>query len=566
MNYTVRRSRTVFGSLIVTAGLLVSTFLPGASFAAAQNSGGASPSASLPTNVHATEPLTWQPCEGAPAGRDCADLTVPADYANPSGPTTSIPVARQQATDPAHRIGTLFINTGGPGGPIATIVAFTNLSNRLDPQVLARFDVVGINPRGTTDGVTCNNSANLTAYWNTNRIPRNDAQRTALLAQEQAFNAGCVNNNQPAIAHVDSASSIRDMEVLRQALVLGGDAAADKITFVGYSYGTFMMHRYAALYPSHVRALFLDSIENHKATDLQTITESHLAFDHSWDVFKQWCQNTTECEVHGQNLDQLFDQAIARARTGTGIPAPSGPISQGPVNDWVLTLAIEATTAAGQENFAWTANMLATAVAGTTGDASLARFLYDALTGRGFDGTYDPEGAGTHRAIACLDRTFSQWLNTPAKVKAFEAATKLAAPKYGAASLYQGAVQCYQYPIAPVEAAPLNSPVPASVQALLVSATDDASTPLSWANRALGEMPGGSLLIRNGNGHISYRFSACVRNYATTYLLTLARPASGTHCASDPIEVIPAPVLDLSQSLTAPTSPQTLRERFALPH
>src|SRR5581483_5147856 len=134
---------------------------------------------------------------------------------------------------------------------------------------------------------------------------------------------------------------------------------------------------------------------------------------------------------------------------------------------------------------------------GPTGDASLARYLYDALTGRGADGTYDPAAAGTHRAIACVDQTFSQWLDTPAHVKAFETTTKLLAPKYGVASLYQGGAQCYRYPVAPVEASPLNSPVPASIPAFLVSATDDATTPLIWANRALSEMPGGRLLIRD---------------------------------------------------------------------
>ncbi|HZE87495.1 MAG TPA: alpha/beta hydrolase [Methylomirabilota bacterium] len=511
----------------------------------------------LPTNVHTATPLVWQPCSDVPS-RDCATLTVPLDYTNQTGSTISLPVSRQRATDSAHRIGTLILNTGGPGNAMAGIVRYNNLSNRLDPTVLARFDVVGLDPRGTTEGITCNTTADLTTYWNTNRLPQTDAQRQVLLNQEIAFNQGCVNRNQPLASHIDSASSIRDMELLRQAMALTGDATASQLTLLGYSYGTFIMQRYAALYPQHVRALFMDSVENHKALDEQSITESHIAFEHSWSVFKRWCQATADCALHGQDLDQIFDQAIARARIGTGIPAPHGPITQKPVNDWVLTLALEATTAAGQENFAWTADILAKAVAGPAEDASLARYLYDALTGSNFDGNYDPTGAGTHRAIACLDRTFSQWLDTPTKVKAFETVTKGVAPRYGIDSLYQGAIQCYKYPVAPVEAAPLNSPVPATVPALVVSASEDAATPLIWAQRALSEMANGRLVIRNGDGHISYRFSACVRSYATAYLLTLQRPANGTHCASDPVDVIPPPDLGIAPAVHSAGSISTV--------
>jgi pimeloyl-ACP methyl ester carboxylesterase len=324
------------------------------------------------------------------------------------------------------------------------------------------------------------------------------------------------------------------MEQVRQAIVLGGDTTAEKLTLIGYSYGTFIMHRYASLYPDHVRLVYADSMVSRKASDIQTVTESHIAFDKSWDVFKRWCDGTVTCALHGQNLDQIFDTAMARARTGTGIPAPNGSFSQEPANDWVFSLSLGATTVAGVENFGLTTQMLADAVAGPTGDASLARDLYVILTG-GLSG-YDPEGAGTHRAIACLDYTFSQWLNTPAKVKAFEVATDLAAPHFGRSALYQGALQCYKYPATP-EAAPVNSPVPASVPILVVSATEDASTPLIWAQRATSEMANGRLLVRDGDGHLNYRFSACVRAYAEVFLLTGQRPANNTHCASDPVEV-----------------------------
>jgi hypothetical protein len=57
--------------------------------------------------------LDWQPCDSA---FFCATATVPLDYANPVGATIQIAVIKHLATDPAHRIGSVFFNPGGPGG------------------------------------------------------------------------------------------------------------------------------------------------------------------------------------------------------------------------------------------------------------------------------------------------------------------------------------------------------------------------------------------------------------------------------------------------------------------
>jgi hypothetical protein len=43
-------------------------------------------------------------------------VQVPLDYDQPNGATISLAVVRLPASDPAHRIGSLFLNPGGPGG------------------------------------------------------------------------------------------------------------------------------------------------------------------------------------------------------------------------------------------------------------------------------------------------------------------------------------------------------------------------------------------------------------------------------------------------------------------
>ena len=56
--------------------------------------------------------IAWQAC-----GEDeCGTLEVPVDYADPSGDTLTLSIARVPAGDEDQRIGPLFVNPGGPGG------------------------------------------------------------------------------------------------------------------------------------------------------------------------------------------------------------------------------------------------------------------------------------------------------------------------------------------------------------------------------------------------------------------------------------------------------------------
>src|SRR5512143_2878515 len=57
--------------------------------------------------------LAWAPCGGR---LQCATVAVPLDYRQPTGATISVALARFPGSDPAHRIGSLFLNPGGPGG------------------------------------------------------------------------------------------------------------------------------------------------------------------------------------------------------------------------------------------------------------------------------------------------------------------------------------------------------------------------------------------------------------------------------------------------------------------
>src|SRR6185295_1548579 len=87
--------------------------------------------------------LDWSPCEN---GFECASAAVPRDYADPEGPTVRLAVTRLRALDSAHRIGSLFINYGGPGDPV--LDQLHDGSGAYWAGKNPRFDIVGFDPRG----------------------------------------------------------------------------------------------------------------------------------------------------------------------------------------------------------------------------------------------------------------------------------------------------------------------------------------------------------------------------------------------------------------------------------
>ena len=108
------------------------------------------------TAAPVARPVGWAACtEEDLLGFDCAGYEVPLDHDRPGGATTTIALARRPADDPAHKIGTLFVNPGGPGGPGRGLV--TVASAIVAPEVLARFDLVGFDPRGigASDPIQC---------------------------------------------------------------------------------------------------------------------------------------------------------------------------------------------------------------------------------------------------------------------------------------------------------------------------------------------------------------------------------------------------------------------------
>ena len=104
------------------------------------------PASAVRPPAAAAPALAWEPCaDPAQRGFQCATLRVPLDYDDPGGRTIRLAVIRRRATDPRHRIGTLFFNFGWAGRRGHAAAARARGSRR---RWQARFDIASWDPRG----------------------------------------------------------------------------------------------------------------------------------------------------------------------------------------------------------------------------------------------------------------------------------------------------------------------------------------------------------------------------------------------------------------------------------
>jgi pimeloyl-ACP methyl ester carboxylesterase len=157
--------------------------------------------------------IDWKPCPTG-QGVDCGKVTVPLDWDHPEQGTIQIALARRKATDPAHRIGSVLMDPGGPGGPGAGSVQG---GWSLSPKITARFDTVGFDPRGVGDSTAVRCGLDETTAPNP-QLPKNAAEFRQLLSYNRALGRSCARITGPLATHVDTRSVVRDMDAIRAAL------------------------------------------------------------------------------------------------------------------------------------------------------------------------------------------------------------------------------------------------------------------------------------------------------------------------------------------------------------
>ena len=218
----------------------------------------------------ASDTPTWEeePIEASPF--QCATATVPLDYTAPKGRTIKLALIRLRASDPLRRIGSLFVNPGGPGESGVEFVRQTAFT-RYSAEVRAHFDLVGFDPRftGESQKAQCTTtSENFDLFGGDfTRVPVTPAQERAVTDSYAKYTKLCA-DRMPDMQYASTANAARDLELLRRAV---GDAS---LSYAGYSYGTVLGQTYAALYPQHVRAMLLDGVADAEAWSGTPATKS----------------------------------------------------------------------------------------------------------------------------------------------------------------------------------------------------------------------------------------------------------------------------------------------------
>jgi pimeloyl-ACP methyl ester carboxylesterase len=205
----------------------------------------------------AADALAWGDCppmEGLDPRQQCATLTVPLDYADPTGETIEIAVSRiEAAPSPAHR-GVLLYNPGGPGQ--SGLFGPTRLTQLLPASIRERYDLVGFDPRGIawSAPVSCALAPADQDLVRVTPYPEPDGDISENVAYAQRAAASCAATSGHLLPHITTANTARDMDVLRAAL------GEQKINYLGYSYGTYLGSVYASLFPQRTDRFMLDSV------------------------------------------------------------------------------------------------------------------------------------------------------------------------------------------------------------------------------------------------------------------------------------------------------------------
>ncbi|MBM7776152.1 pimeloyl-ACP methyl ester carboxylesterase [Actinokineospora baliensis] len=464
----------------------------------------------------------------------CAAIVVPLDHARPKGPTITLRATKLPAGDQRNKIGTLFINNGGPGGSAAD---FTPVAAQLlGAKVTARYDIVGVDPRGiggsrncVTDGcgsapLTCSPTPGGPAEVAkpVEPFPATAEDVPGFLAYADYLRALCATGSNPVIRHMSTADTVRDLELIRQAV---GDSA---FSFYGLSYGSVVGATYAAMYPDRIRNLIVDSVvdpvqwSTGKGRDSRFLVTTRInSADGAWEALTS---ALAECDRVGPS--RCAASGSARAKwTAVVERAKQGPLqtAEGPLTyPNLISLAHSALTI--PEGYPLLMDLLQQLHQSGTARAAAAPSL-SALKEVAAK-TKAQQVRPAFEGVACGET------NNPTDR---DAATRSAAhanrtaPDFGPLWAWLSAV-CGNWPAHSPGAFQGPWRVRTSAPLLIVNNTHDPSTPISGARALHRLMPNSALLPVSAYGHGAVGIS-CVGKTYEKYLLDGILPTGG--CKAD---------------------------------
>jgi pimeloyl-ACP methyl ester carboxylesterase len=469
-------------------------------------------SAAPPPEAPPAPTLAWTDCED---GFECATLTVPRSYADPGGDVIELSVIRKVATDPAQRIGSLLTNPGGPGGSGVDYVRAVATEDGSLATLNQRFDIVSWDPRGTkgSEPVNCFNDAESDEYNETAKAFPTGFDRDAILQTSRDFIDACLANSTPEqLASISTENTARDMDMLRAAL---GEA---QISYLGYSYGTYLGATYSALYPDNIRAFVLDGAvdpRQYANNPIGANIDQARGFETAIDrYFNDFCGDACQFQGGKAAWRTLVEQLEAT-------PSFAGLDPTRPVNG---TSVINATLISMYVRPIWPVLDRALAEA-AAGDTRRIQLLADIAVGRNDDGTYDA-GGGAFPAITAIDASY------PTEIVIQDLLGLIyptVSPSFGPSTFWAslaGGYSAFEWPV-------------------------EADTRYTGPFRYPSGRTNARLLTMNGDGHTAYGDnSTCIDDAVEAFFFDSVVPARGTTCEVDP-EAAPPPIAPAAEAAAA---------------
>ena len=454
-----------------------------------------------------TTPVTW--ADYGTAGLKCARLEVPLDYSHPRKASIELTMVRRPADDPNDAL-PLVLNPGGPGG--SGIAALRGASLELPPEVLRRFDLIGVDPRGVGQSSPVDCADNLDPLFDIDLTAPSLSKRSRQLETIKGLITQCRVRTGGLLNHLDTYSAARDLDRVREAL------QADQISYLGYSYGTFLGAVYADLFPERVRAAVLDgAVDPAYATSSITFDADH-GFDEMITAALLDCAVSTTCPFRGTgDTSADYDALMTRLQTAP-LDVGGRKLGRGLAELGVATALYDGAPG-------WPDLMDALAKA-TGGDGSALLALSDSYTGRRRDGSYSNE-TEAHYAIACIEAR-RRPTHDDARAKVREISES---PDRFETVIVMLSIPCAFWPAAPVKSKHDRIDAEGAAPILVVGTEGDPVTPIEDAEALTEALDSAHLLRYEGDGHTVFgRGVDCIDDAVSAYLLTLTLPAEGTSC------------------------------------
>ncbi|MGW7271959.1 alpha/beta fold hydrolase [Streptomyces sp. NPDC054864] len=252
-----------------------------------------------------SQDIDWHDCALGPddptgqklddAGAQCADLTVPLDYTDPGGRTLTVSISRLRAADPAHRVGPLLLNNGGPGGPSLDMPLAVGAAMG---KVAKKYDLIGLDPRfvGRSTPLDCGWDVGSTVF----SAGKGRAGFKHSVARQRDLAKRCRETNADVLPYVSTRNTARDMDVVRAAL------GAQRISYLGYSYGTYLGQVYTEMFPGRTDRMVLDGVIDPTRYTQTLLADSTGANERALHAWAAWTAARHDTYALGRTADAVL--------------------------------------------------------------------------------------------------------------------------------------------------------------------------------------------------------------------------------------------------------------------